>query len=71
MAINGVSGSSYIGAGILDLRNQLDTLSQQLASGKISNTYSGQGTGRSLAIGLRSQLSSLAGPGQHSGPPAT
>jgi flagellin-like hook-associated protein FlgL len=61
MAINGVSGSSYIGAGILDLRNQLDTLSQQLASGKISNTYSGQGTGRSLAIGLRSQLSSLAG----------
>ena len=61
MAINGVSGSSYIGAGILDLRNQLDTLSQQLASGKISNTYSGQGTGRSLAIGLRSQLSGLAG----------
>jgi flagellar hook-associated protein 3 FlgL len=62
MTINGVSGrTSYIGSGILDLRSQLDTLTQQLASGKISNTYAGQGSGRSLAIGLRSQLSSLAG----------
>jgi flagellin-like hook-associated protein FlgL len=62
MTISGVSGrASYIGSGILDLRSQLDTLTQQLASGKISNTYSGQGSGRSLAIGLRSQLSGLAG----------
>ena len=62
MTISGVSGrTSYIGSGILDLRSQLDTLTQQLASGKISNTYAGQGSGRSLAIGLRSQLSSLAG----------
>jgi flagellin-like hook-associated protein FlgL len=62
MTISGVSGrTSYIGSGILDLRSQLDTLTQQLASGKVSNTYAGQGSGRSLAIGLRSQLSSLAG----------
>jgi flagellar hook-associated protein 3 FlgL len=62
MTISGVSGrTSYIGSGIMDLRSQLDTLTQQLASGKISNTYAGQGSGRSLAIGLRSQLSSLAG----------
>ena len=62
MTISGVSGrTSYIGSGILDLRSQLDTLTQQLASGKISNTYAGQGSGRSLAIGLRSQLSDLAG----------
>ena len=62
MTISGVSGrTSYIGSGILDLRSQLDTLTQQLASGKISNTYAGQGSGRSLAIGLRSQLSGLAG----------
>ena len=52
MAIDGVSGrTSYIGSGILNLRSQLDTLTQQLASGKISNTYAGQGSGRSLAIG--------------------
>jgi flagellar hook-associated protein 3 FlgL len=62
MTISGVSGrTSYIGSGILDLRSQLDTLTQQLASGKVSNTYAGQGSGRSLAIGLRSQLSSLDG----------
>lgn len=62
MTISGVSGrTSYIGSGILDLRSQLDTLTQQLASGKVSNTYAGQGSGRSLAIGLRSQISNLAG----------
>ncbi|MDP1583425.1 MAG: flagellar biosynthesis protein FlgL [Bradyrhizobium sp.] len=62
MTISGVSGrTSYIGSGILDLRSQLDALVQQLASGKVSNTYAGQGSGRSLAIGLRSQLSNLAG----------
>lgn len=62
MTISGVSGrTSYIGSGILDLRSQLDTLTQQLSSGKISNTYAGQGSGRSLAIGLRAQLSGLAG----------
>jgi flagellar hook-associated protein 3 FlgL len=61
MTISGVSGrTSYIGSGIMDLRNQLDTLTQQLASGKISNTYAGDGTGRGLAIGLRSQISNVA-----------
>ncbi len=62
MTISGVSGrTSYIGSGIVDLRNQLDTLTQQLSSGKVSNTYAGQGSGRSLAITLRSQISALAG----------
>jgi flagellar hook-associated protein 3 FlgL len=61
MTISGVSGrTSYIGSGILDLRSQLDTLTQQLSSGKVSNTYAGEGSGRSLAIALRSQLSSFA-----------
>ncbi|MEH2475778.1 flagellar hook-associated protein 3 FlgL [Nitrobacteraceae bacterium AZCC 2161] len=61
MTISGVSGrTSYIGSGILDLRNQLDTLTQQLSSGKISNTYAGQGSGTSLAIALRSQLSGIS-----------
>jgi flagellin-like hook-associated protein FlgL len=59
MSIDGVSGrTSYIGSGILNLRNQLDTLSEQLASGKVSNTYAGQGAGRSLAIGIRAQVNS-------------
>ena len=62
MTISGVSGrTSYIGSGILDLRNQLETLTAQLASGKVSNTYAGQGSGRSLAISLRSQITALAG----------
>jgi flagellin-like hook-associated protein FlgL len=62
MTISGVGGrTSYIGSGILDLRSQLDTLTQQLSSGKVSNTYAGQGSGRSLAITLRSQISGIAG----------
>src|SRR3981081_1549334 len=61
MTISGVSGrTSYIGSGILDLRSQLDTLTQQLASGKVSNTYAGQGSGRSLAIALRAPRSGLS-----------
>ncbi|MDB5617107.1 flagellar biosynthesis protein FlgL [Tardiphaga sp.] len=62
MTISGVSGrTSYIGSGILDLRSQLDTLTQQLSSGKVSSTYAGQGSGRSLAITLRSQITAMAG----------
>jgi flagellin-like hook-associated protein FlgL len=61
MTISGIgSRTSYIGSGILDLRSQLDTLTQQLSSGKISNTYAGLGSGRSLSIALRSQLSTVA-----------
>ena len=59
MSIDGVSGrTSYIGSGILNLRSQLDTLTEQLASGKVSNTYAGQGAGRSLALGIRAQVNS-------------
>jgi flagellin-like hook-associated protein FlgL len=61
MTINGVSGrTSYIGSGILNLRSQLDSLTEQLASGRISTTYAGDGSGRGLAIGIRAQLSSFA-----------
>ena len=62
MTIDGVSGrTSYIGTSILNLRSQLDGLSQQLASGKKSTTYSGLGIDSSVATGLRSQISMLAG----------
>ena len=61
MTISGVSGrTSYIGSGILDLRSQLDTLTKQLSSGKIADTYAGLGSGRSMSIALRSQLSTVA-----------
>lgn len=60
MAIDGVSGrTSYIGSSILNIRSQLDDLTQQLASGKISNTYAGQGANRGLAVGLRAQINNL------------
>jgi flagellin-like hook-associated protein FlgL len=60
MAIDGVSGrTSYIGSSILNLKSQLDDLQEQLASGKISNTYAGQGVNRGLAVGLRAQVNSL------------
>ncbi|ABD87049.1 hypothetical protein [Rhodopseudomonas palustris] len=61
MAIDGVSGrTSYIGSGILNLRSQLDSLTEQLASGKISTTYAGQGSGRSMALGIRAQLNAYS-----------
>ena len=60
MSIDGVSGkTSYIGTTILNLRNQLNDLTTQLATGKVSTTYAGQGTDRAFAIGLRAQVSSI------------
>jgi flagellar hook-associated protein 3 FlgL len=60
MAITGVSQrTSYIGSGILELRSQLDTLTQQLASKKRSNSYSGEGSGRSLAMAMRAQINGI------------
>jgi flagellar hook-associated protein 3 FlgL len=61
MAIDGVSGrTSFIGSGIINLRDQLNTLTEQLSSGRISTTYAGDGTGRSLAIGLRAQINNFS-----------
>ena len=56
----GVSGkTSYIGASILNLRSQLDDLQTQLASGKVSTTYAGQGPDRAFALGLRAQIANI------------
>ena len=61
MSIDGVSGkTSYIGTSILGLKRQLDDLQAQLASGKISTTYAGQGTDRAFALGLRAQVASIS-----------
>lgn len=61
MTIEGVSGrTSYLGSAIINLKSQLDTLTQQLASGKKSTTYAGLGVDAGVATGLRSQISGIA-----------
>jgi hypothetical protein len=60
MSIDGVNGrTSYIGSSILNIRAQLDGLTQQLASGRVSTTYAGQGANRGFALSLRAQVSSI------------
>ena len=60
MSIDGVSGkTSYIGMSILNLRSQLDDLQTQLASGRVSTTYAGQGVNRAFALGLRAQITTI------------
>src|ERR1700754_156339 len=58
MAIDGVNGrTNYIGTSIVNLRAQLNDLTRQLASGKVSTTYAGQGADRGFALSLRAQVS--------------
>ncbi|MBR0696235.1 flagellar protein [Bradyrhizobium lablabi] len=60
MSIDGVNGrTSYIGSAIINLRNQLNDLTTQLASGRVSTTYAGQGPDRGFALNLRAQISSI------------
>ncbi len=64
MAINGVGSgfgsSSILGQSVLDLKNQLDDLQTQLATGKKSTVYSGMGVDEGFAIFARAQLSNLS-----------
>ncbi|MCJ2123732.1 flagellin [Methylobacterium sp. J-077] len=48
---------------LLTLKNQLNDLSNQLSSGKVSQTYGGLGTGRSTALAAQATLSALNGYG--------
>jgi hypothetical protein len=60
MSIDGVSGkTSYIGTSIINMRAQLDALTTQLASGKVSTTYAGQGIDRGFALSLRAQINTI------------
>ena len=60
MAIDGVSGrTSYLGSALLNVKSQLDDLTQQLASGKKANTYAGLGVDAGFATNLRGQLAAL------------
>jgi len=60
MSINSVSSSSPLALAILNLNNQMTTLSAQLASGEKSTTYAGMGTNEGFAIAARSQLASIS-----------
>lgn len=60
MAINRIGGNNAnLISPLLDLRNQLNDLQQQLATGKKAVTYAGIGADRGFAIGLRSQISKI------------
>jgi flagellar hook-associated protein 3 FlgL len=60
MSIDGVSGkTSFIGTSILTMRSQLNDLTTQLASGRVSTTYAGQGADRGFALSLRAQVSAI------------
>ena len=61
MAINSIGNSNILlGQSIVDLKNQLDTLQTQLATGKKSTVYSGMGINEGFAIFARAQISNLS-----------
>src|SRR5205809_7863732 len=59
--INSVGNTNILlGQSIVDLKNQLDTLQTQLATGRKSTVYSGMGINEGFAIFARAQLSNLS-----------
>lgn len=62
MGMSGVNvRTSHLGLSLLRMREKLDDLQAQLATGKLSNSYAGMGVSRGLGVGLRAQLNELAG----------
>lgn len=62
MSITGVgSSSSLLVQSLVDMRTKLDELQRQLGTGQKADTYAGLGIDSGLSVGLRSQLSALAG----------
>lgn len=61
MAIDGVGNkTAYLAQNLLNMRQQMEVLQQQLATGRKASTYAGMGVDRGFAIGLRSQLSAIS-----------
>lgn len=61
MALDGVGNrTSYLGFSLINMRQQLEQLQQQLGTGRKANTYAGMGVDRGFGVGLRRQLSSLS-----------
>jgi flagellin-like hook-associated protein FlgL len=62
MSVSSVgSQASLIVQSLVDMRQQLDGLQQQIRTGKKSDTYAGMGLDRGLAVALRSQLAAVGG----------
>ena len=60
MAVNPIGGSNgALITPLLNLRDQLDDLQTQLATGKKATTYAGMGVDRGFAIGLRAQVNNI------------
>jgi flagellin-like hook-associated protein FlgL len=60
MSINGVGSNTPLAQAILNLTNQVQTLSTQLATGEKSTNYAGLGVNEGFAIAARSQLASIS-----------
>jgi hypothetical protein len=61
MAINSIGfGTSILNQSVLDLKNQLTTLQQQLTTGTKSTTYAGMGVNEGFAIAARAQLANIS-----------
>ncbi|WP_029583418.1 flagellar protein [Bradyrhizobium sp. URHD0069] len=61
MAINSVSyNSTLLNQSMLNLRNQMTTLTTQLTTGKKSTSYAGMGVNEGFAIASRSQLANIS-----------
>jgi flagellin-like hook-associated protein FlgL len=62
MSVSGISSQTSITVqSLVDMRNQLDDLQQQLGTGQKSQTYAGMGIDRGFAVGLRAQTSAIGG----------
>jgi flagellar hook-associated protein 3 FlgL len=62
MAINSMSSSStLLGQSVQNIKNQLNSLQVQLASGEKATTYSGMGVGEGFAVAARAQLANITG----------
>jgi flagellar hook-associated protein 3 FlgL len=62
MTINSMSSStSLLGQSVLNIKNQLNSLQVQLATGEKATTYSGMGVGEGFAVAARAQLANITG----------
>jgi flagellar hook-associated protein 3 FlgL len=65
MSIAPFNASTYVGdrntANLVGLKGRLDTLTNQLASGKAATTYGGLGAGRTTSLSAHAALSALDG----------